>query len=365
MPFNGSGVFTRVYNWVNDAAAAINITASRVDTEDDGFATGLSNCICKDGQTTITANLPMSTFRHTGVGNAVARTDYAAAGQVQDGGLVWVAAGGTANAITATYSPAITTLVDGMKLRFRASAANSTTTPTFSPNGLTARTITKKGGSALAANDIPAANAEVEVTYNLANTRWELSAPATIVALVPANNLSDVSNAATSLSNLGGAPLASPTFTGTPSLPTGTTGVTQSASDNSTKLATTAFTKTAISTFANIGTTAATAMAAAGGLITIAHGKSSTPYLIIPSFKCTSTEGGWSTNDVVSGVWGGKYDNNFQASNPHWMGGSCYADATNVYMRVGDNAVSLPRKDTGVGFAITTGNWNVILTYMY
>jgi hypothetical protein len=37
------------------------------------------------------------------------------------------------------------------------------------------------------------------------------------------------------------ADLASPTFTGTPTLPTGTTGVTQSSSDDSTKLATTAF----------------------------------------------------------------------------------------------------------------------------
>lgn len=37
------------------------------------------------------------------------------------------------------------------------------------------------------------------------------------------------------------ADLASPTFTGTPSLPTGTTAVTQSTSDDSTKLATTAF----------------------------------------------------------------------------------------------------------------------------
>lgn len=37
------------------------------------------------------------------------------------------------------------------------------------------------------------------------------------------------------------ADLSSPTFTGTPSLPTGTTGVTQSTSDDSTKLATTAF----------------------------------------------------------------------------------------------------------------------------
>ena len=37
------------------------------------------------------------------------------------------------------------------------------------------------------------------------------------------------------------ADLTSPTFTGTPSLPTGTTAVTQSTSDSSTKLATTAF----------------------------------------------------------------------------------------------------------------------------
>ena len=41
--------------------------------------------------------------------------------------------------------------------------------------------------------------------------------------------------------------LASPIFTGTPSLPTGTVGVTQSQSNNSTKLATTAYVDTAIS----------------------------------------------------------------------------------------------------------------------
>jgi hypothetical protein len=44
------------------------------------------------------------------------------------------------------------------------------------------------------------------------------------------------------------APLASPTFTGTPSLPTGTTGVTQSAGNNTTALATTAFVTTAVAT---------------------------------------------------------------------------------------------------------------------
>ena len=40
--------------------------------------------------------------------------------------------------------------------------------------------------------------------------------------------------------------LASPTFTGTPTLPTGTTSVTQSQSDNSTKIATTSYVDTAV-----------------------------------------------------------------------------------------------------------------------
>lgn len=67
------------------------------------------------------------------------------------------------------------------------------------------------------------------------------------------NNLSDISSAATALSNLGGlssttaastyAPLVSPAFTGTPSLPSGSTATTQATNDNSTKLATTAYVK--------------------------------------------------------------------------------------------------------------------------
>lgn len=75
MAFNGSGTFTRVHNWVTDKNAATKITASRMDTEDDGFATGLSNCICKDGQSTPTANIPMGGFRLTGLGDASAATD--------------------------------------------------------------------------------------------------------------------------------------------------------------------------------------------------------------------------------------------------------------------------------------------------
>ena len=56
--------------------------------------------------------------------------------------------------------------------------------------------------------------------------------------LNPANNLSEVVTPATALSNLGGAPLASPALTGTPTAPT------PSGADSSTKLATTAFVAT-------------------------------------------------------------------------------------------------------------------------
>lgn len=48
--FNGSGVFVRSYSWTNDAANNIDITASRSDTEDDGFAAGLTLCVTRDGQ---------------------------------------------------------------------------------------------------------------------------------------------------------------------------------------------------------------------------------------------------------------------------------------------------------------------------
>ena len=49
------------------------------------------------------------------------------------------------------------------------------------------------------------------------------------------------------------ADLVSPTFTGTPALPTGTTAVTQSTSNNTTALATTAFVQAALQTLYPIG----------------------------------------------------------------------------------------------------------------
>ncbi len=56
---------------------------------------------------------------------------------------------------------------------------------------------------------------------------------------------------ATARTGAGYAPLSSPTFTGTPALPTGTTGVTQTAGDSTTRVATTAFVATSFAPLAS------------------------------------------------------------------------------------------------------------------
>lgn len=66
--YNGAGAFVRAYDWTTDRDAGIKIRADRMDEEMDGFATGLSTALCKDGQSTPTANLPMGGFKLTGLG---------------------------------------------------------------------------------------------------------------------------------------------------------------------------------------------------------------------------------------------------------------------------------------------------------
>lgn len=91
----------------------------------------------------------------------------------------WAIAAGTVDAITAGYDPENLSLTDGLFLCFRAAGANTSTTPTFSPDNHPAFVITKRGGVALAAGDIPGAGFEALVRLNKANARWELLNPHT------------------------------------------------------------------------------------------------------------------------------------------------------------------------------------------
>lgn len=167
MAFNGSGVFLRVRNWVNDAAAGIKIRADRHDTEDDNFASGLTQCITKDGQTTITANLPMAGFKHTGVGAATAVDQYVTLAQAGNSAGSWVGTfGGTADALTAT-SPiaAFTAYAAGMTVVGMTGAGANTGAMTINVDGLGVKNILKRGGAAMTAADV-AATSLLMLVYN-------------------------------------------------------------------------------------------------------------------------------------------------------------------------------------------------------
>lgn len=75
MPLNGSGTFSRLYNWVTDRNAGTKIQAARMDAEMDGMATALSTALYRDGQAVPTANLPMGGYKLTGLGDATSATD--------------------------------------------------------------------------------------------------------------------------------------------------------------------------------------------------------------------------------------------------------------------------------------------------
>ena len=170
MAFNGSGVYVLP---AADTPAVANtlIESTKYNNVNTDLATALSTAILKDGQQTVTANIPFGGFKLTGVGAATARTDAATLASIQDGTGVYVATvGGTADVITLTPSPAITAYAAGQTFRFISSGAN-TTNVTVNISGLGAKAVTKNGTTALAANDIPSGNI-VSITYD--GTRFQL-----------------------------------------------------------------------------------------------------------------------------------------------------------------------------------------------
>lgn len=113
----------------------------------------------------------------TNVGDGGARIESANVGQIQDSKFHWGGtAGGTANARTITLSPAITAYVAGQTFRFTVPADN-TGTVTLAVNGLTAKTIQKRG-NALEAGDL---TGTVEVIYD--GTQFQMVTPASPFSL--------------------------------------------------------------------------------------------------------------------------------------------------------------------------------------
>lgn len=182
MGYDGSGRFN-VFTPGNPRVAGTTIAVAAINSTNTDFANGLSNAVTRDGQSPATANLPMGGFRHTGVSNAVARTDYAAAGQIGDGTFIYAGtAGGTADVLTALVTPAITAYVAGQAFELIAASNNATATPTIAFNGLAAKTITKQGSDPLSPGDIQA-GAIIRLVYDGARFQLSSGQPGSLVLL--------------------------------------------------------------------------------------------------------------------------------------------------------------------------------------
>lgn len=97
------------------------------------------------------------------------------------GETVATATGGTADAITATFAPVPRYASNGVPLSVRATAANATTTPTFTPNSgvIEAATIVKGNNLPLAVGDIAGAGHWLELAWDSTLSKWVLLNPAT------------------------------------------------------------------------------------------------------------------------------------------------------------------------------------------
>jgi len=162
MARDGSGTYT-----LPEAAFVFGtvISETAVNSDLSDIATALTGSIAKNGVTPITANLPMATYRHTGVGDGAALTDYAAINQISSGELVYGGiATGTADALLLTIPIAITAYTTGMRILFKASSSPNTGATTVNINSVAVKAI-QLNDTALAANDI-LANDWFELLYD-------------------------------------------------------------------------------------------------------------------------------------------------------------------------------------------------------
>lgn len=107
----------------------------------------------RDGSLAMLSDLNMGSHKITSLIDGAARSDAAVVGQIQDGSVIYGAAGGAANALTLTLTPAVTAYVAGQRFYFKATADN-TGAATLAANGLSALPMKRIDGLPLQPKDL-------------------------------------------------------------------------------------------------------------------------------------------------------------------------------------------------------------------
>ena len=162
MSYNGSGTFI-INSTGQPVVAGTVITSSAFNALTTDLANGLSTAITKDGQTTVTNNIPLNNFKVTSLGAGTALTDAAQLAQVQSGASILLTVTGT-DTYAGTATPTPTAYAAGNVFTFV--VPNTNTGPaTLNVNALGAKTISRDGSTALVAGDL-VAGSEVVVVYD-------------------------------------------------------------------------------------------------------------------------------------------------------------------------------------------------------
>ena len=92
--------------------------------------------------------------------------------------IAFATGAGTVDAITADFDPSITAWDQTMLMMVEATGANTSTTPTLTPDALTGKTIVKGANQALEAGDIPGASFLMLLRYDTSLDKVQLLNPA-------------------------------------------------------------------------------------------------------------------------------------------------------------------------------------------
>lgn len=153
MSRNGSGTAVKA---VPDFVASTIISESKMNLLINDIIDMLTQSMSKDGQTIVTGDIPMGTNKLTGLVIGSDASDSVNLGQVQSESSVWTGiATGTADDLTLTMTPAITSYIAGQRVVFIASASPNTGPVTVDINSVGAKDI-KNSGVALSAGNIEA-----------------------------------------------------------------------------------------------------------------------------------------------------------------------------------------------------------------
>jgi hypothetical protein len=168
LSYNGSGTF-QINTAGQPVVTGTVISSTAFNSLTSDLATGLSTAITKDGQTTVTANIPLSNFKITGLGAATAAADAVRFSQLQGSADKLLTVTGT-DTYVATASPALTAYAAGNLFSLVVPNTN-TGASTINIDGLGAKAITRTGSTALVAGDMIATEVVI-VVYD--GTRFQL-----------------------------------------------------------------------------------------------------------------------------------------------------------------------------------------------